>query len=345
MVAISLYKGNLHKVPDVPRSWPCPSPTISPKDFKNLLRRRARALSRLHSSDDDVAAISNPNPAPAPNSIPEPANSAPILPDNAVSDSDGGVIADNPCSEAELLPAGDLKDGEGEKEEEEVREEGKMADEGKDSVRKMMDRTDAMVEVENPVVQKSNEENSSSEVEKRKKEVQEKLETLNDKKHGLVQVLKQILKAEEQLKRQNSTQGISGRPPLPLQVDTTNDSGSMTRINTPRVGSDGNPSGETEGGGEADDVSNHNMHSRNLPRMSSTSPSSDSQQRKPASNMVPHSYRTTLGVVGSPSRFAPAGQGHSVTVSGASFIASSPSPAASGGTSVFRDSRLPSPWN
>ncbi|KAL7139117.1 hypothetical protein ABFS83_09G030300 [Erythranthe nasuta] len=342
MVAISLYKGNLHKVPDVPRSWPCPSPTISPKDFKNLLRRRARALSRLHSSDDDVAAISNPNPNP------EVANSAPILPDNAVSDNDGGVIADNPCSEAELLPTA-------EEEEEEVREEGKMADEGKDSGRKMMDRTDAMVEEENhknaditeaplnPV--KSNEENSSSEVEKRKKEVKEKLETLNDKKHGLVQVLKQILKAEEQLKRQNSTQGISGRPPLPLQVDTTNDSGSMTRINTPRVGSDGNPSGETEGGGEADDVSNHNMHSRNLPRMSSTSPSSDSQQRKPASNMVPHSYRTTLGVVGSPSRFAPAGQGHSVTVSGASFIASSPSPAASGGTSVFRDSRLPSPWN
>ncbi|EYU21002.1 hypothetical protein MIMGU_mgv1a022297mg [Erythranthe guttata] len=33
-----------------------------------------RALSRLHSSDDDVAAISNPNPNP------EVANSAPIMP-------------------------------------------------------------------------------------------------------------------------------------------------------------------------------------------------------------------------------------------------------------------------
>lgn len=79
--------------------------------------------------------------------------------------------------------------------------------------------------------------------------------------------------------------GMSCRPPLPLQVDTTTDSGSMTKVNTPRLGSDGNPSGDMEGG-EADDVSNHNMNSRHLPRMSSTSPSSDSQQRKPASNTV-----------------------------------------------------------
>lgn len=80
-------------------------------------------------------------------------------------------------------------------------------------------------------------------------------------------------------------QGMPGRPPLPLQVDTTNDSGSMTKVNTPRMGSDGNPSGDMEGG-EGDDVSNHNMHSRHLPRMSSTSPSADSQQRKAATNMV-----------------------------------------------------------
>ncbi|KAL0440801.1 UNVERIFIED_CONTAM: hypothetical protein Sradi_0019000 [Sesamum radiatum] len=227
-----------------------------------------------------------------------------------------------------------------------------------------MEKTDALVEEEeeeernvdkakneekvevpvNPVVEKSNTENATSDVEKRKKEVKEKLEILNEKKHSLVQVLKQILNAEEQLKRQNSMQGISGRPPLPLQVDTTTDSGSMTRLNTPRMGSDGNPCGDMEGG-EGDDVSNHNMQSR-LPRMSSTSPSSDSQQRKPAANVIPHSYRTTLGVAGSPSRFAPGGQGHSsISVSGASYIASSPSPAASGGTSVFRDGRLPSPWN
>lgn len=50
MVAISLYRGNLHRVPDVPRRWLMPTPQISLKDFKVLLNRRSRALSRLRSS-------------------------------------------------------------------------------------------------------------------------------------------------------------------------------------------------------------------------------------------------------------------------------------------------------
>ena len=78
---------------------------------------------------------------------------------------------------------------------------------------------------------------------------------------------------------------MPSRPPLPLQVDTTTDSGSMIRVNTPRIGKDGNPCGDMEGG-EADDVSNHNLHSRHLVRTSSCSPSSDSQQKKPFSNAV-----------------------------------------------------------
>lgn len=67
---------------------------------------------------------------------------------------------------------------------------------------------------------------------------------------------------------------------------------------------------------------------------------------------VPHSTRPSLGATGSsPSRFAPLGhQGlpanlPTVSASGTNFVASSPSPAASGGTSTFRDARLPSPWN
>lgn len=54
MVAISLYRGNLHRVPEVPRRWPMPAPKISLKDFKCLLARRSKALSRLQAS--------NPNP-------------------------------------------------------------------------------------------------------------------------------------------------------------------------------------------------------------------------------------------------------------------------------------------
>ena len=57
MVAISLYRGNLHRAPDVPRRWLMPNPKISLKDFKSLLARRSKALSRTSSS-------SKPNPNP-----------------------------------------------------------------------------------------------------------------------------------------------------------------------------------------------------------------------------------------------------------------------------------------
>lgn len=59
MVAISLYRGNLHRVPDVPRRWLVPAPKISLKDFKTLLTRRNRALSRLRSTH--ISVTLNPN--------------------------------------------------------------------------------------------------------------------------------------------------------------------------------------------------------------------------------------------------------------------------------------------
>nr|DAD47891.1 TPA_asm: hypothetical protein HUJ06_017828 [Nelumbo nucifera] len=60
MVAISLYKGNLHRAPDVPRQWLMPIPCISLKDFKILLRKREKALSRISSTTAPTS--SNPNP-------------------------------------------------------------------------------------------------------------------------------------------------------------------------------------------------------------------------------------------------------------------------------------------
>jgi hypothetical protein len=60
MVAISLYRGTLHRVPDVARRWLMPTPKISLRDFRSLLHRRSKALSRLHSP---TATSSNPNPS------------------------------------------------------------------------------------------------------------------------------------------------------------------------------------------------------------------------------------------------------------------------------------------
>lgn len=199
--------------------------------------------------------------------------------------------------------------------------------------------------------QTTSKEDEESDKYKRKMEVEEKLKFLKEKKHNLVQVLKQIQNAEEELRRRSSGQGMAVRPSVPLQVDIPTDTGSMTRLNTPRVGSDGTLGGEMEGG-ENDGMLNHNADTRHLLRMSSSSPSpsSDSQHRKPAYNVVPHAARASLGV-SSPSRFAPTGQQGptsnlpTVSVSGTNYVASSPSPAASGGTSVFRESRVPSPWS
>lgn len=92
------------------------------------------------------------------------------------------------------------------------------------------------------------------------------------------------MKAEEELKRR-STQGNAGRSSAPLHVDIPNDTGSMTRLNTPRLGSDGILISEVEGG-EPDGMSHPNADNQHLLRLSSQSPCSDSHHKKPANNAV-----------------------------------------------------------
>ncbi|XP_049411208.1 uncharacterized protein LOC125874371 isoform X2 [Solanum stenotomum] len=314
MVALSLYKGNLHRVPETPRRWLMPTPKISLKDFRCLLRRRSRALSRLPTPPDvspTTATASNPNP-------------------NLKTDTKSKPEEEVPVS----VPV------KTEKEEEDVRVENVEVPE------KLVDSSAVVVEPKLEVLENDqkllvptiNKEDGTDN--QKKKEIEDKLQVLNMKKHGLVQLLKQILNAEEELKRR-SMQGMAVRPSLPHQVDTTNDTGSITKLNTPRMGSDGNPIGEVDGDG-GDDASNQNTLSRNLLRMSSTSPSSDSQLRKTPYNVVPLASRS-VGVTVSPSRFAPPGQQGQpsnlppMSLSGTNFVASSPSPVASGGTSAFRD--------
>lgn len=207
-----------------------------------------------------------------------------------------------------------------------------------------------------------------SDKEKRKRELEKNLHILNEKKHQLVQALKQILNAEEEIKKRNSIQMSAVRAAVPLQMEST-DTASVNRHAVPKVGPEGNIAGDLEG--ESQDVSNHNSHANHLHHMRSTSPSAASPLRRPVHGSIQHNMATLtgrtsfvaaghsqapsnmmMGVMASPSRFAPSGhQGHvmnlpPVSVSGAHFIASSPSPVASGGTSVFRDGRLTSPsWN
>ncbi|CAI9753901.1 unnamed protein product [Fraxinus pennsylvanica] len=353
MVAISLYKGNLHKISNVPHRWPMPARKISLRDFKILWRRRINALSLLQSTSTDAADIattSNPNPG--------------LGPSDDVKDNNNTNNKRDSGFEVELDRL-DLDEGqivEKRKEDGEVRDEKVL--EGEDYLGKLIKECDALVEEKNSHYienedkamvpanpepeQARNEDNDVISKEKRKNEVEEKLVLLNGKKHSLVQLLKQINLRLLLDFRQSSMQGMAGRQFPPLLVDAVNDSGSMTRLNTPRTALDGNLGGDMYVR-EADDTWNHNVRSCNVLHLSSTSPSFYSQLRKPACSAFPHASQTALGAVGSPSRFAPTGQkGHSsnpptVSVSGMNYIASSPSPAASGGTSVFRDGWLPSP--
>ncbi|RWW25688.1 hypothetical protein GW17_00009957 [Ensete ventricosum] len=57
MVAISLYRGNLHRVPDVPRRWTSPPHAISLIQFKILIRKRSEALSRLSAGPAAVTTL------------------------------------------------------------------------------------------------------------------------------------------------------------------------------------------------------------------------------------------------------------------------------------------------
>ncbi|CAI9262380.1 unnamed protein product [Lactuca saligna] len=343
MVAISLYKGKLHRSPDVPHQWLVPTPKISAKDFKNLLQRRSRALSRLE------ATTTNPNPNPNENSVDDATSD-----DREPPESDGPAVDDVSKHEEASKVNGDktFDDELVKSNHADQQKESKVGDEDETLVipgEQLVAVDDAKAVVDVPenasnAVDDLQDEGKTdaqhqleplknvtlSDIEKRKKEVEEKLQILNARKHNLVQVLKQILSAEEELRRRSNVQQgtTTGHQSISLQVDVGNDSGSMSRQVTPRPASEVNCNGDTEGDDAQNQNQNQNQHSRSLPRMSSVSPSSDSLHRRTPFAMASNPSRTTSGVVtSSPSRFAPTSQ------------------QANGGTSVFRDARLPSPWN
>ncbi|GAB4845566.1 hypothetical protein Ancab_038971 [Ancistrocladus abbreviatus] len=376
MVAISLYRGNLHRVPDVPRRWLMPTTRFSLKDFRKLLHRRSKALSLLHPSAFASTSTSIPIYAADGIANPHPTSSPPsshqAIPPPPPPQQQQRIQADlkpekfDICSELLKIVKTEVKT----ELEDEKRADGGTSDlkplnqptrliacktepevmasdtaEGgaAGNVQALQAEKDKAPLVEEPDLEGHNKE-TLNEKEKRRREVEEKLQILNAKKHNLVQALKLILNAEEELKRRSSMQGM--HPSLSQQVDVTTDSGSMTQHTTPRIGSEANIGRDLEGG-EADDTSNHNLQSRQLLCVSSVSPSSESALRRPPyfqHNMAPLPSRTGTVAAASPSRFAhPGNQGQSsnlptISVSGTSYVASSPSPAASGGTSAFRDS-------
>uniref|UniRef100_A0A7N0V1U7 Uncharacterized protein n=1 Tax=Kalanchoe fedtschenkoi TaxID=63787 RepID=A0A7N0V1U7_KALFE len=317
MVALSLYRGNMHRVPDVPRRWLMPDQNIPFKSFKALHNRRLKALSRLQS---ETATTSNPNP----NSTDPVIKNAEGAPDHEGEKSKEKSVGEAKDCGVKETGGGETVGGSGSL----TGPEAVVVD--KESVQVPLHEEPHEVEADKAVenVEPNSEVQELSDKEKRRKEAEEKLQALNTKKHGLVQLLK--------------------------QVDVQNDPDPTCRHATPRTGSEPNHGTEMEGA-EAYDASNHMAHPRPFHRMSSMSPSSESPHKRFGyfqHNTVPHPSRATFGAASpSPSRFAPTPpQGHPASfpptsVCTTNYVGSLPSPAASGGTPIFRDTRHPSPWS
>nr|XP_018680331.1 PREDICTED: uncharacterized protein LOC103983482 [Musa acuminata subsp. malaccensis] len=415
MVAISLYRGNLHRVPDVPRRWPLPPPAISLCQFKILIRKRSEALSRLSAApvaattldvkvegkskeevkgDDDGAKIGLSVREYSSVLDPEPSNSQPKCKEEtrdheAFRESEVGASASD-------APAGAPST----REEEEVRDskigeagvvDGKFEVRGAlgvDSFISVFHETSWIMLLMLPILDNfysvdvyfydtrdfidltvlsiilvRNKSDVVSDKEERKRDLEKKLHVLNEKKHNLVQMLKQILNAEEEIKRR-SMQSPVLHPSIPQKAEMTLEMGSVKQV--PKLTVEVNFGSDS--GGESDAAAKNNSHVRQLHHTHSTSPSAASLTRTTfgsfqhntglqniRASMTATGYGPTTpnssagGAMVSPSRFAPVGHQSQtpnltpVALPVNHFIASSPSPAASGGaSSVFMDPCLTS---
>jgi len=180
-------------------------------------------------------------------------------------------------------------------------------------------------------------------IDEKKRKLNEKLDVLNKKKHDLVQMLKQVLNAEEEIRRRSILASLCAAMPQPSENVT--DGSSVSRLG-PRMTVDVN-FGDVAG--DSDAGSNQGTPGRPLHHFHSISPSTASFVRSPFGSLQGHTPRSPATFsMASPSRFAASGhQGqppglHSASLPGGNYVASSPSPAASGGSSsVFRDPRPP----
>lgn len=356
MVAISLYQGNLHRVPpNHPRQWPMPPPAISLGHFKVLIQKRSRTLARLPAagvSEEQEEDEGKEEEGMGDNGCPKSGVSQPPKPEPAAASNPldlPGPISQPKISEEDMKDAEPLQASKGTADASTLNPPtgGSAApDEVDGSAALKMEVT-----VNLDIV---------GDNEDRKRELEKKLKVLNDKKHHLVQMLKQILNAEEEIKRR-SLQSPGFRASTPLPPETASDMNSVTR-HAQKISVEVNFGGDL--GGESDAAVNHNIQPRNLNPMNSTSPSAASLSRPTHGslqhNTALHNSRASMVAVGtpnttmgnataSPSRFGPTvHQGHAASLSPVSvpvthFTASTPSPAASGGaSSVFKESRLTS---
>uniref|UniRef100_A0A0E0KHQ1 Uncharacterized protein n=1 Tax=Oryza punctata TaxID=4537 RepID=A0A0E0KHQ1_ORYPU len=350
--SISMYRGNLHRAgADTDHRWPAPRPTITLSRFRSLLRSRSLSIARLEGAARADSAASSSTSRLADGDAGE---------QDGVDDEEEEGEEGMEVEEEEEEQEQEEEDGQDEQQPEEAgeeQEEGAVEDADMDDAGEVVvggedadgngDAGDAQEGQGESEGFDPNPEGSCLDViEERKKELSDKLDTLNKKKHDLVQMLKQILNAEEEIRMR--TMQASLRTTVPHPSENAADGSSVSR-QVPRMTVDVNFS---DVAGESEAGSNQGTPGRPLHHVHSISPSTASFARSPFGSLQHNSGHTPRSPAtfstASPSRFAATGnQGHpaghpSISLPGVNFVASSPSPAASGGSSsVFRDYRPP----
>ncbi|CAN6281827.1 unnamed protein product [Urochloa humidicola] len=361
MVAFSMYRGNLHiggrdSVAAAPRRWELPRPTLSPKQFRRLLRRRSLAIARL--------AGAQPRPG-SPSSAGEDGGRGAAEEARDEEEADRVVELDGQQPQQQQQDEAEehhhhqqqqAEEGNREEEqpqhqaEEEEQEEGAVEDADMNDAGEVVVEGDGNGDAEEGqgesegVDPNQEEVNCPDQINGKKRKLNENLDVLNKKKHDLVQMLKQVLNAEEEIRRRSMQASL--RAAMPQPSENTTDGSSVSRLG-PRMTVDVN-FGDVAG--DSDAGSNQGTPGRPLHHFHSISPSTASFVRSPFGSLQGHTPRSPATFsMASPSRFAASGhQGqppvllHSASLPGGNYVASSPSPAASGGSSsVFRDHRPP----
>ncbi|WVZ60154.1 hypothetical protein U9M48_010210 [Paspalum notatum var. saurae] len=344
MVAISMYRGNLHiggsgSGAAAPRRWEPPRPILSAKRFRRLVRSRSLAVARLAGSQRRSGSPSSLH-GDGGGGAAEREGEAP----GEEEEDEGEENEQGPQQHQE-----EQEDGEAEQQEEEERQEGAVEDADMDDAGEVVVEgvgNDGAEEGqgESEGVDPNQEEVSCPDgINEKKRKLNDKLDVLNKKKHDLVQMLKQVLNAEEEIRRRNMQASL--RPAMPQPPENATDGSYVSRL-PPRMTVDVN-FGDVAG--DSDAGSNQGTPGRPLHHFHSISPSTASFARSPFGTLQGHTPRSPATFsTASPSRFAGTGhQGqppglHSASLPGSNYVASSPSPAASGGSSsVFRDTRPP----
>ncbi|KAG8097858.1 hypothetical protein GUJ93_ZPchr0013g37813 [Zizania palustris] len=351
MVSFSMYRGNLHRAgADAERQWPSPRPTITAGLFNRLLNNCSLAAARLDGATraDSANSASSSHLADGDAGEAEEVNHE--IEDEEQQEEGVGEEGEEQQQQEGVVDGQDEQQPEeaGEEQEEGAVEDVDMNDAGEvvvggDDANGSGDTQEGQGESEgfDP-----NPEGDLDVIEERKRELNDKLDTLKKKKHDLVQMLKQVLNAEEEIRMRSAQASL--RTAVPQPSENTADGSSLSR-QIPRMTIDVNFS---EVSGESDAGSNQGTPGRPLHHVHSISPSTASFARSPFGSLQHNSGHTPRSPAtfstASPSRFAATGhQGHptghpSISLPGTNFVASSPSPAASGGSSsVFKDYRLP----